>query len=313
MQAQTLHIETPLFESRALTIAAGRTVWLKLETAQPPGSFKIRGIGLACQEYARRGARRFISSSGGNAGIAVAFAGRHLSIPVVVVVPRTTTENSKALIRQEGAEVIVHGASWHEANALALSMVEDSDAFLHPFDDPLIWQGHASMIDEVVASGVRPEAVVLSVGGGGLLSGVVEGLRRNDWSGVPVIAVETVGADAFAQSVRAGYRVEMPAITSIATCLGASQVCEQAFIYSKTHPVHSVVVTDQAALAACQRFLADHRVVVEPACGASLAVIYDQAPELEEFKSVLVVVCGGVAASVEQFQAWSNQLANELA
>ena len=71
-----LHIETPLVESRTLSQCSGRAVMLKLESMQPPGSFKIRGIGLACQEYLRRGARRFISSSGGNAGIAVAYAGR---------------------------------------------------------------------------------------------------------------------------------------------------------------------------------------------------------------------------------------------
>lgn len=82
---KSLHIETPFFESRPLTIGAGRSIWLKLESLQPPGSFKIRGIGLACQEYVRRGAKRLISSSGGNAGIAVAYAGRHLSVPVVVV------------------------------------------------------------------------------------------------------------------------------------------------------------------------------------------------------------------------------------
>jgi L-serine/L-threonine ammonia-lyase len=301
-----LHIETPFFESRALTIGAGRTVWLKLEAMQPPGSFKIRGIGLACQEYVRRGAERFISSSGGNAGIAVAYAGRHLSVPVVVVVPETTTDRAKALIQQEGAEVVVHGSSWHEANALALSMVKESDAFLHPFDDPLIWQGHASLVDEVVRSGVKPDVVVLSVGGGGLLSGVVEGLHRNGWIDVPVIAVETEGADSLAQSVRAGYPVELAAITSIATSLGARRVCEQAFSWSKKHPLRSIVVSDRAAAVACQRFLADHRVVVEPACGASLAVVYDGAPELEEFNSVLVVVCGGVTVTVEQLREWSN-------
>ncbi len=301
-----LHIETPFFESRALTIGAGRTVWLKLEAMQPPGSFKIRGIGLACQEYVRRGAERFISSSGGNAGIAVAYAGRHLSVPVVVVVPETTTDRAKALIQQEGAEVVVHGSSWHEANALALSMVKESDAFLHPFDAPLIWQGHASLVDEVVRSGVKPDVVVLSVGGGGLLSGVVEGLHRNGWTDVPVIAVETEGADSLAQSVRAGYPVELAAITSIATSLGATRICEQAFSWSKKHPLRSIVVSDRAAVFACQRFLADHRVVVEPACGASLAVVYDGAPELEEFKSVLVVVCGGVTVTVEQLQEWSK-------
>lgn len=309
MQYNPLHIETPLFESRTMSIGAGRTVWLKLETAQPPGSFKIRGIGHACQEYVRRGVRRFIASSGGNAGIAVAYAGRHLSIPVVVVVPETTTSTAKALIEQEGAEVIVHGAAWHEANELALSMVREDDAFLHPFDDPLIWQGHSSLVDEVVASGVRPDALILSVGGGGLLSGVVEGLHRHAWFDVPVIAVETKGADAFSQSVQAGHRIKMAAITSVATSLGAAQVCEQAFSCSQNHPVRNVVVSDRAAVSACQRFLADHRVVVEPACGASLAVIYDKAPELEEFNSVLVVVCGGAAASVERFQAWTHALA----
>ena len=308
-QMKPLHIETPLFESRALTIAAGRTVWLKLESKQQPGSFKIRGIGLACQEYARRGANRFISSSGGNAGIAVAYAGRHLSVPVVVVVPETTTKRAKAMIQQEGAEGIVHGSSWQEANALALSMVEESDAFLHPFDDPLIWQGHASLIDEVVRSGVKPGAVIISVGGGGLLSGVVEGLHRNGWIDVPVIAVETEGADSLAQSVRAGYPVELPAITSIATSLGARRICDQAFSWSTKHPLRSIVVSDRAAVSACQRFLADHGVVVEPACGASLAVVYDGAPELEEFESVLVVVCGGVTVTVEQLREWSNEYA----
>jgi L-serine/L-threonine ammonia-lyase len=304
-----LHIETPLVESSALSLCSGRTVLLKLEAMQPPGSFKIRGIGLACREYLRRGARRFISSSGGNAGIAVAYAGRRLSVPVVVVVPETTSEKARALILQESAEVIVHGTSWQEANAFALSLVEKSDAFLHPFDDPLIWRGHASLIDEVATSGVKPGAVVLSVGGGGLLCGVLEGLHRNGWTDVPVIAVETQGADSFAQSVRAGYRVELPAISSIATTLGARKVCEQAFNWSKKHPIRSVVVSDRAAVAACERFLADHRLLVEPACGASLATIYDGLAELDTCKSVLVIVCGGSTTTIEQLQQWEREFA----
>jgi len=304
-----LHIETPLFESRALTISAGRTVWMKVESMQPPGSFKIRGIGYACQEYARRGARRFISSSGGNAGIAVAYAGRHLSVPVIVVVPETTTERAKHLIRQEGAEVKVHGASWREANTLAMSMVTNTDAFLHPFDDPLIWHGHSSLVDEVVQSGVKPDAVVLSVGGGGLMSGILEGMHRHGWNDVPVIAVETDGADSLAQSVQAGHPIELPSIRSIATSLGATRVCDQAFGWSQKHPLHNVVVSDRAAVTACLRFIDDQRMVVEPACGASLAAVYDRAPALEEYNSVLVIVCGGVTATLAQLQEWSNRLA----
>jgi len=168
-------------------------------------------------------------------------------VPVVVVVPETTTDRAKALIRQEGAELIVHGATWHEANALAMSMVGDSDAFLHPFDDPLVWQGHASLVDEVVPSGVKPDAVVLSVGGGGLLSDIVEGMHRHGWNDVPVIAVETEGADSLARTLRAGKLVELAAITSIATSLGATRVCEQAFNCSKSHALRSIVVSDRAA------------------------------------------------------------------
>jgi L-serine/L-threonine ammonia-lyase len=302
----TLHIETPLIESGAMS-AAGQSIWLKMDALQPPGSFKIRGIGFACEEYARRGARRFISSSGGNAGIAAAYAGRRLAIPVTVVVPETTTERAMELIRREHAEVIVHGASFQEANAMAQSMLTPADAFIHPFDDPLLWEGHATMIDEVARAGVKPDAVVLSVGGGGLLCGVVNGLHRNGWHDVPVIAVETEGADSLAQSIAAGERIELPRISSIATSLGARKVSEQAFEWTRRHPVRSVVVPDSAAVAACIRFMDDHRVVVEPACGASLAVAYDAASDLGGFSNVLVIVCGGVTATVAQLQKWAAQ------
>jgi L-serine/L-threonine ammonia-lyase len=301
-----LHIETPLLESRPLSTLSGKKVWLKMEALQPPGSFKIRGIGLACQEYARRGATRFISSSGGNAGIAVAYAGRRLGMPVTVVVPETASAHAKALIRLENGEVIVHGASWQEANALAQSMIAEKAAFIHPFDDPLLWRGHASMIDEVTRAGVKPDAVVLSVGGGGLLCGVVEGLRGNGMQNVPVVAVETAGADSFAESLAAGQRVTLAGITSIATSLGARQVCEQAFRWSTVHPVKSAVVSDQAAVLACKRFLDEHRVLVEPACGASLAVLYEHRAALDPFGTLLVIVCGGATATTDQLQAWSS-------
>lgn len=306
---KSLHIETPLIESRSLSIHAGRPVWLKLDALQPPGSFKIRGIGHASQEYARRGAERLISSSGGNAGIAVAYAGQQLAIPVVVVVPKTTSERAKALIRQEGAEIIIHGVSWQESDELARSMVEASDTYLHPFDDPLVWQGHATMIDEVAASGIKPDVVIVSVGGGGLYCGIVEGLQRNGWSDVPIIVTETEGAESLARSVEAGHLVELDAIASIATTLGARKVCQQALTSSQMHPTRSRVVSDRAAVLACKKFLADHRILVEPACGASLAIVYDSAHELEKFKSVLVIVCGGATTTIEQLQTWSEQLA----
>jgi len=279
-------------------------VWLKLDALQPPGSFKMRGVGHACETYRARGARRFVSSSGGNAGLAVAYAGRVLSVSVTVVVPETTTKRAVELLRQENAEVIVHGASWQEANELAQSLVGASDAFIHPFDDPLLWQGHATMIDEVARSGLKPDAVVLSVGGGGLLCGVMEGLHRHGWGQVPVLAVETQGAASFNSAVEAGHPVELEAITSIATSLGAKRVCERAAQWSREHPIQSLLVSDPSALDACERFLADHRILVEPACGASLALAYEKAPELEPFSTILVVVCGGATATIDQIRQW---------
>jgi len=301
----TLHIETPLIASGALA-GAGRTVWLKMEALQPPGSFKIRGIGHACEQYVRRGARRFISSSGGNAGIAAAYAGRRLGVPVLVVVPETTSARARELIRREQADIVVHGASFQEANAHAQSLLGPNDAFIHPFDDPLLWEGHASMIDEVQRAGVQPDAVVLSVGGGGLLCGVVQGLRRNGWDQVPVIAVETAGADSLAQSMAAGERITLPAITSVATSLGARQVAQSAFDWSREHPVRSLVVSDSDAVGACIRFMDEQRVVVEPACGAALAAVYANAPQLDGLRHVLVIVCGGVTATVAQLQDWER-------
>ena len=303
-----LHIETPLFQSRQLSQLSGRAIWLKMDALQVPGSFKIRGIGHACSEYVRRGARRFVSSSGGNAGLAVAYAGRVTGVPVTVVVPQTTSQHAQALLKLEGAEVIVHGSSWQEANELAQSLVGSTDAFLHPFDDPLLWQGHASIIDEVARTGFTPDAVVLSVGGGGLLSGVAEGLQRNGWHGIPIVAVETEGAASFHAATKVGHAVQLEQITSIATSLGAKRVCDQAIKWARDHTIHSELVSDHSAVAACQRFLADHRVLVEPACGASLALAYENSPALETFKNVLVIVCGGATATVNQLQQWSEGL-----
>lgn len=297
-----MHINTPLVESLPLSLAAGRAVWLKLDALQPPGSFKIRGIGLACGTYAQRGATRFVSSSGGNAGLAVAYAGRKLGVPVTVVVPETTSARARELLRLEGAELIVTGASWQEANAHALSLVGPNDAFLHPFDNPLLWQGHATMIDEVAQTGLKPDAIVLCVGGGGLLCGVAEGLHRNGWADVPILAVETEGAASYHAALQAGGPVDIPQITSIATSLGAKRVCDAAYAWSQKHPIRSVLVSDHSALAACRRFLDDHRILVEPACGAALALAYDHPGALAAYNNVLFIVCGGATATVAQIR-----------
>ncbi|BEM45060.1 pyridoxal-phosphate dependent enzyme [Serratia marcescens] len=300
----SLSIKTPLLESLPLGEMNGTRVWMKMEAAQPSGSFKIRGIGFACQYHYGKGARRFISSSGGNAGLAVAYAGRRLGVPVIVVVPETTSERARHLLQLEGAEVIVHGKMWSEANEVAMSLLTEQDAFLHPFDDPLLWQGHASMIDEVVEDGVRPDVVILSVGGGGLLAGVDEGLRRNGLENVPVYAVETQGMSSYNAALEAGKPVEVAALTGVATSLGARQVCQRAFDLAKKRTVVPVIVSDREAVDACLSFLDDHRMLVEPACGASLAPLYGKKLGLNNYKNVLVIVCGGSTATVNSLSTF---------
>ncbi|PIE09840.1 MAG: serine dehydratase [Rhodobacterales bacterium] len=303
-----MHITTPLLTSAALSATARTTVALKMEALQPSGSFKIRGIGALCAHHAARGRTRFISSSGGNAGLAAAYAGRMLGLPVTVFVPETTTPRAADLIRQQGAEVIVHGASWQEANASAQDALDTDAAFIHPFDDPIMWRGHASMIDEAVAQGDPFDAVVLSVGGGGLLCGVAEGLARNGLADVPILAVETEGAASLGAAVAAGELVELDAIRSVATSLGARQVARAAFELTRTRPVTPVTVTDAQAVSACLRFLDDARVLVEPACGAALSLAYDRPDLLAPYARVLMIVCGGATATLAQLQTWAREV-----
>jgi L-serine/L-threonine ammonia-lyase len=300
METRRLHLETPVIDSVPLTRCVGQRVWLKMEAFQPIGSFKIRGIGFACQRYLEAGCRGFVSSSGGNAGLAVAYAGRQLGVPVTVVVPLSTPERARSLIRDQGAEVVVFGQSWQEAHDRAQTMLDEDVAYLHPFDDPLVWEGHASLVTETLGSELEIDTVVLSVGGGGLLCGVAEGLQAVGRPDISVVTAETVGADSFSQSVQAGRLVELERISSVATSLGAKEVAAKALEVSSQFKVVPRVVSDQEALDACLQFADDHRVVVEPACGAALALAYKGEGVLRQGGNILLIVCGGAGISYRE-------------
>lgn len=293
-----LHIQTPLLYSITLSQMAGANIWLKMEALQPCGSFKARGIGHACTEYVQSGATQLISSSGGNAGLAVAYSGRKLGIPVTVVVPEVTPQRAIDLMRAEGAVVLVHGESWFEAHGKALTLAEkETAAYIHPFDDPYIWEGHATLVDELVEEKVPFDGVVLSVGGGGLMSGVIHGLQQTGLR-IPLLAVETEGANSLHQAMNSGQLVSLEQITTVANTLGAKQVASEAFMLTHSYPVQSAVVSDKTAVSACLSFLDDHRLLVEPACGASLSTVYDRHPFLADKNSVLVIVCGGAGVTL---------------
>jgi L-serine/L-threonine ammonia-lyase len=275
----------------------------------------------------------FYTSSGGNAGLGCVHAANFVGRPSTVVVPTSTKPMMIAKLRAAGAtQVIQHGAHWSEADRHLREVVMKAAAsqgeqpvYVPPFDHPDVWQGHSSLVQELAAQFVEqgidspPDLIVCSVGGGGLFNGIVQGIdaQGEAWSTrTKILAMETAGADALAQSLAAGKRVTLPAITSLATSLGAVQVCERTFELAercrKSGMLHNAVLTDAEAAMGCWRFADDERMLVELACGVSLAVCYNRleailgrpvAPQ----EKVIIVVCGGSAVSVDMVEAWRKQ------
>ncbi|KAL8668754.1 MAG: hypothetical protein Q9168_006632 [Polycauliona sp. 1 TL-2023] len=322
-------VETPLIESSALSRAAGCRIFLKLENLQPSGSFKSRGIGALLQHalvnHDNPNVVHFYCSSGGNAGLACVTAAQTLNRPATVVVPLTTKPFMIAKLRNAGAyEVVQVGNNWKEADTYLRERLLQNDAggvYVPPFDHPAIWEGHSTMVSEVArqlqdqGEEGGADAMACSVGGGGLLCGVLLGLERQhcDWSkDCKVLALETEGAESLNKSLLEGQLVTLPSITTIATSLGATRVAQTAFDLAQKHEVKSVVLSDAEAAMGCWRFADDERIMVEPACGVSLAVCYDGRlkkllPELTPKSKVIIVVCGGSNITLQTLMAYRNE------
>jgi L-serine/L-threonine ammonia-lyase len=271
---------------------------------KPSVTGRWSGLGLLCQDLARNGVHEFVCSSGGNAGIACAYAGRLLSKKVTIVVPTTTSELTIAKLTREGANVVVHGAVWNEAHERTVEEAKRAHVGLvHPFDHPTIFRGHSTISHELRKQmPCVPDCIVLSVGGGGLLAGVVEGLRAIDdaWKDVPVVCCETEGTASFAAAMKAGTAVTIAEITGIALTLGSKRVCDRVVEQSKIHKLLSCVVTDREAVQGCADMLESHRVVVEPSCGAALAgVAYCEKLLRCAVKDVVVIACGGIGGRAD--------------
>ena len=323
--ASSLHSWTPLLRSPSLSRALGWPVVLKLDNLQPPGSFKLRGIGKTVAKAARDGVKKVVSSSGGNAGFATAYAARALGLECTVVLPESTPKIASKRLEQFGADTQWHGSVWDEAHAhaedIVMSLPEGYAALVHPFEGETTWEGHGSVVEEI-ASDIHPgapAAIVTVVGGGGLLLGILRGLDKvagtpkagrrrppqaDAFRRVPVVAVETYGADSLSQSLLAGELVTLPGISSVAKSLGAATVSPTVFAEAmarradlagegistatghenqiNSNSVHSVVLDDLDAVRACLRFAEDHRMLVEPACGAGLAAVYQRALPLQQ-------------------------------
>ena len=307
-----LYHRTPLFLHHRFAKTRQQNVFLKMECHQPSGSFKMRGIGTLCQSLVQQGTKGFLSSSGGNAGLAVAHAGLQLQIPTTIVVPETTSSKICERIRNLHARVLQHGSVWDESDRYARAYAQRHQlSYIHPFDDPTIWAGHATLVNELKEQGPKPDAVVCTVGGGGLLCGIVSGLRQNDWTDVPVIAVETLGAASLQAAVKAQQLVSIPAIDSIAKSLGAKKVAKQALLWTQTHPIHCLQVSDEQAIQGCIDLANDFKVLVEPACGAGFAALQTNHSIIQQAKNIVVVVCGGSSVDCETIARWQQETAKK--
>ncbi|KNC76710.1 hypothetical protein SARC_10803 [Sphaeroforma arctica JP610] len=322
MVKQPLHLCTPLLLSSTLSGRCQRDVYLKLECVQPGGSFKVRGLGRMIQKAQSKGFSKIVCSSGGNAGMAAAYCGKSLEMQTYIFVPSTTPKYMRDRLQAIGAEVVVAGDVWEEADLKARQMVDAAPTralYVPPFDHADIWEGHGTVVHEIkqqLPQGVVPAAVVVSVGGGGLFNGVAQGLESSDWSHVPIVAVETKGAESFNAMTKARALVRIPAITSLAKSLGANCVSQRSLdIVLSGRPVKSMVVSDRQAVLAVESFLNDERLLVEPACGASLTIAYNESLLTEAMKDntstgpIVIIVCGGNAVTLDALRTWLDTTA----
>ena len=210
-----------------------------------------------------------------------------------------------AKIRTAGAsKVIQHGVTWVEADEYLRKELIAKDAngvYVPPFDHGDVWDGAATIIEDLSE---RPDAIVCSVGGGGLFCGLQLGLERRGWGDVSFLAVETEGAHSLAASLKEGELVTLPEITSFAKSLGAKRVGKKTFELGQRKNVRSVVLSDAEAAMGCWRLADDERLIVEPACGVSVAVCYDGRlkkllPHLTQDSKVVIIVCGGTDITME--------------
>lgn len=321
---ETLHSKTPLepclFLAKQLNVSS---VHFKLDNLQKSSSFKLRGIGN-CIKKAKESQPNLdtiVSSSGGNAGKAAAIAAEYYGLNCVVFVPETTSSQTQEILRSLNAKVVVHGSVWDETNIEALkylqSLKQGHGFYVHPFEHPDTWQGHSTLVKEIEIEIGLPDVIICSVGGGGLLCGILTGLLAYNQRKTIVIAVETEGAASFAAAVNADEPVTLDGITSIAKSLGAKKVCSETLrlreIYGKDL-VRSLVISDRQALLGVTKFADDYRYLVEPACGAAIIPVYDQdllrsvVPELSRSASVVVEVCGGFQVSLELIDFWKTKV-----
>jgi threonine dehydratase len=278
---------------RTPVLDAGDGVFFKLEFLQHAGSFKTRGMLNQILAAAERGdlpAAGIVAASGGNAGLAAAYAARELAVPAEVYVPVTAPPVKVAKLTKLGARVIQVGNEYAEAYAAAIVAARAAGAlFCHAYDDAEMVAGNGTLGLELLDQ--LPDGfdtVLVAVGGGGLIAGVTAALRDH----ARVVAVEPVGCAALHEAMAAGGPVDVPVSGVAVDSLGARRAGQIAYELTTATGVRSLLVDDQAIVDARRQLWDDYRIAVEHGTAAAQAALTSGAHVPAPGERVVVLLCG---------------------
>lgn len=287
--------ETPLWKLSPTTLglpaaleAGGTEVWLKLEHLQIAGSFKARGMmnRLLAQPIPAAGV---VVASGGNAGIATAAAARALGVRCEVFLPGVSPEAKRARLRSLGAEVTVVGEAYADALAACLARQRESGALLtHAYDQLEVVAGAGTLGREIEQQGGLPDAVLVSVGGGGLIGGLA------GWFGQRsrVVALEPERAPTLFRAREAGQPVDVEVGGVAADSLGARRIGDFAWDITQREVRDALLLPDEAIRAAQLWLWKEMKLAVEPAAALPLAALQTGAYVPRAGEKVCLIVCG---------------------
>lgn len=290
---------TPLVRSSTLSERTGTNVYLKLELFQKTGSFKPRGAFNQLRVLMdETGADRFVGVSGGNFAQGLAYAGAVLGVSTTIVMPDTTPDNYVQATRGYGGAV-----EFVESIAAAIDRATELEkagtTLAHPFDHPAMMAGNGTLGLELVEDAPELTDVFISVGGGGLITGVgsaIHALRPQ----ARIWAVETDGAQVLRESLAAGRALSMTP-TSLARTLGSPYLSAVAYDFAAQHVHRSLVVSDAMAYAAAIFLLERAKVLPELAAACTLAAFEGVAERFGPSDHVVLVLCGGNVAVTDLF------------
>ena len=283
---------TPTIHSQTFSESAGAEVFLKLENLQRTGSFKLRGalckVASLSPEVRARG---LIAASAGNHAQGVALAARLFDAPALIVMPERTPLIKIQRTESYGAEVVLAGESWDESHARALALARERDLTLvHAFDDPIVIAGQGTVGLEIMEDVERLDALIVPVGGGGLVAGIALAVKAIDPK-VRVIGVQASGADAFVRSLREGRKVEVGDPRTIADGIRLGTIGDIPFAIARELLDDCVTVEDSEIIAAVVETIEKSKIVAETAGVAAIAAL--ATGKIRGLRRVCAVVSGG--------------------